>query len=164
MISLMNSYDGRVKANAAIVAAGTSGSINVFASTPTYTNLILDIDGYFVPSTSSSLAFYPITPCRLVDTRPGTPPGPLAGPSLAAKQTRSFPLQSGTCGIPSNAQAYSLNATAMPPKGANLGFLVLFPTGQKTTWYVYFECTHWNDHGQRRHCSRGDGRSRLSVY
>ena len=34
----------------------------------------------------------------------------------------------------------------------------------ETTWYVYFECTHWNDHGQRRHCSRGDGRSRLSVY
>jgi hypothetical protein len=130
-ISLMNSYDGRVKANAAIVAAGTSGSINVFASTPTYTNVILDIDGYFVPSTSSSLAFYPITPCRLVDTRPGPPPGPLTGPSLAAKQTRSFPLQSGTCNIPSNAQAYSLNATAMPPNGANLGFLVLFPTGQK---------------------------------
>ena len=130
-ISLMNSYDGRVKANAAIVAAGTSGSIDVFASTPTSTGVILDIDGYFVPSTSSSLAFYPITPCRLVDTRPGPPPGPLAGPSLAAKQTRSFPLQSGTCNIPSNAQAYSLNATAMPPKGANLGFLVLFPTGQK---------------------------------
>jgi hypothetical protein len=130
-ISLMNSYDGRLKANAAIVAAGTSGSINVFASAATSTNVILDIDGYFVPSTSSSLAFYPITPCRLVDTRPGPPPGPLAGPSLAAKQTRSFPLQSGTCNIPSNAQAYSLNATAVPPKGENLGFLVLFPTGQK---------------------------------
>jgi hypothetical protein len=130
-ISLMNSYDGRLKANAAIVAAGTSGSIDVFASTSTYTQVILDIDGYFVPSTSTSLAFYPIAPCRLVDTRPGNPPGPLAGPSLAAKQTRSFPLQSGTCNIPSNAQAYSLNATAIPPGGANLDFLVLFPTGQK---------------------------------
>jgi len=131
--SLMNSYDGRVKANAAIVAAGTSGSINVFASTPTYTNVILDIDGYFLPSTSSSLAFYPIAPCRLVDTRPSqsNPSGPLAGPSLAAKQTRSFPLQSGTCNIPSNAQAYSLNATAIPPNGADLSFLVLFPTGQQ---------------------------------
>ena len=131
--SLMNSNDGRVKANAAIVAAGTSGSINVFASTSTYTNVILDIDGYFVPSTSSSLAFYPIAPCRLVDTRPSKtiPPGPLAAPSLAAKQTRSFPLQSGSCNIPPNAQAYSLNATAIPPSGANLSFLVLFPTGQK---------------------------------
>jgi hypothetical protein len=131
MISLMNSNDGRVKANAAIVAAGTSGSINVYADTPTSTNVILDIDGYFVPSTSSSLAFYPIAPCRLVDTRPVGPPGPLAGPSLAAKQTRSFPLLSGTCNIPSNAQAYSLNATAMPPSGTHLDFLKLFPTGQK---------------------------------
>jgi hypothetical protein len=130
-ISLMNSYDGRTKANAAIVAAGTSGSISVFAATPTYTNVILDIDGYFVPSTSSSLAFYTIAPCRLVDTRPNLPPGPLAGPSLPAKQTRSFPLQSGKCNLPSNAQAYSLNVTAMPPSGADLGFLVIFPTGQK---------------------------------
>jgi hypothetical protein len=131
-ISLMNSYDGRLKANAAIVAAGTSGSIDVFASTSTYTQVILDIDGYFVPSTSTSLAFYPIQPCRLVDTRPSrtNPAGPLAGPSLAAKQTRSFPLQSGHCNIPSNAQAYSLNATAIPPNGAKLDFLVLFPTGQ----------------------------------
>jgi len=68
-----------------------------------------------------------------VDTRPSqsNPSGPLAGPSLAAKQTRSFPLQSGTCNIPSNAQAYSLNATAIPPNGADLSFLVLFPTGQQ---------------------------------
>jgi hypothetical protein len=132
-ISLMNSYDGRTKANAAIVAAGTSGSISVFAASATFTNVILDIDGYFVPSTSSSLAFYTIAPCRLVDTRPSknNPPGPLAGPSLAAKQTRSFPLQSGKCNLPSNAQAYSLNVTAMPPSGADLGFLVIFPTGQK---------------------------------
>jgi Bacterial Ig-like domain (group 3) len=130
-ISLMNSYDGRVKANAAIVAAGTAGAISVFASTATSTNVLLDIDGYFVPSTSISLAFYPLPPCRLVDTRPNTPPGPLAGPALVAKQTRSFPIQSGKCNIPSNAQAYSLNATAIPPKGASLDFLVLFPTGQK---------------------------------
>jgi hypothetical protein len=133
MISLMNSYDGRIKANAAIVAAGTSGAISVFAATPTYTNVILDIDGYFIPSTSSSLAFYTIPPCRVVDTRPSknNPPGPLAGPSLAAKQTRSFPLPSGNCKIPSNAQAYSLNVTAIPPNGSFLGVLVAFPTGQK---------------------------------
>jgi hypothetical protein len=131
-ISLMNSFDGRTKANAAIVAAGTAGSISVFASTPTSTNVILDIDGYFVPSTSASLAFYTVAPCRLVDTRTtsSNPPGPLAGPALAALQTRSFRLQSGKCNLPSNAQAYSLNVTAIPPNRA-LTFLVAFPTGQK---------------------------------
>lgn len=132
-ISLMNSNDGRVKANAAIVAAGTSGSISVFASTRTDTDVLLDIDGYFIPATSSSLAFYPLPPCRLVDTRPSStnPSGPLAGPPLTAMQTRSFPIQSGKCNIPANAQAYSLNATAIPPNGTKLGFVVLFPTGQK---------------------------------
>jgi Bacterial Ig-like domain (group 3) len=130
-ISLLNSYDGRVKANAAIVAAGTSGAISVAATTATSTNVVLDIDGYFVPSTSSSLAFYTLVPCRLLDTRPSAPAGPLAGPSLVANQTRSFPLQSGKCNIPPNAQAYSLNVTAMPPKGGVLGDLVIFPTGQK---------------------------------
>jgi hypothetical protein len=131
-ISLMNSNDGRVKANAAIVGAGTAGAVSVFASAATSTNVILDIDGYFVPATSSSLAFYTLVPCRLVDTRPDLPSGPLNGPSLVAKQVRSFPLQSGKCKIPPNAQAYSLNVTALPPRGSGLGDLVIFPTGQNT--------------------------------
>ncbi len=130
-ISLMNSYDGRIKANAAIVSAGTAGAISVFASTATSTDVILDIDGYFVPSTATSLAFYSIQPCRLLDTR-GSVNGPLAGPALVAKQARSFPILSGKCNIPSNAQAYSVNVTAMPPQGKTLGDLVIFPTGQTT--------------------------------
>ena len=41
----MNSLDGRVKANAAIVPAGANASVNVFASNTT--DVVLDIDGYF---------------------------------------------------------------------------------------------------------------------
>jgi hypothetical protein len=133
-VSLLNSMDGRIKANAAIVAAGTSGSISVFASTPVSTNVILDINGYFVSSSqnASALAFYPLTPCRIVDTR--NPAGPLAGPYLAAAQPRAFPVLSGTCNIPSTAQAYSLNVTAIPPSSSGLpqplGSLTMWPTGQ----------------------------------
>ena len=48
-VSTLNS-DGRVKANAAIVPAGTSGAISVYATDTT--DLVLDINGYFVPATS----------------------------------------------------------------------------------------------------------------
>ena len=133
-VSLLNSIDGRIKANAAIVPAGTSGSISVFASTPASTNVILDINGYFVSSSqnASALAFYPLTPCRIVDTR--NPAGPLGGPYLGAAQPRAFPVLSGTCNIPSTAQAYSLNVTAIPPSSSGLpqplGSLTMWPTGQ----------------------------------
>ena len=60
--------DGRIKSNAAIVPAGTGGAVSVFASNTT--DVILDINGYFVAATDpSGLAFYPITPCRIADTR-----------------------------------------------------------------------------------------------
>ncbi len=130
IVSLLNSFAGRVKANAAIVPAGTSGSISVFAtgynSDSTVTNILLDINGYFAPPSGSSLAFYTITPCRVVDTR--NPAGPLAGPYLAAGQSRSFPLLSGSCNIPTTALAYSLNVTAIP--AGSLGYLTVWPTGE----------------------------------
>jgi len=126
VVSTLNS-DGRVKANAAIVPAGTSGAISVYATDTT--DLVLDINGYFVPTTSTSaLAFYPLTPCRVADTRNAT--GALGGPSLVGTQTRAFPILSSACNIPSSAQAYSLNFTAVPQDG--LGYLSAWPTGQ--TW------------------------------
>ena len=66
-ISTMNSLDGRIKANAAIVPAGTNDAVSVYASNTT--DLVLDIDGYFSPSGGSDLQFYPLTPCRVLDTR-----------------------------------------------------------------------------------------------
>jgi hypothetical protein len=123
-VSTLNS-DGRVKANAAITPAGTNGGVSVFVTNPSH--VILDIDGYFVPAgTSSALAFYPLTPCRLVDTRNAS--GPLGGPSLNAGSSRDFPIQSSNCQLPSDAAAYSLNVTAIP-KGV-LNYLTMWPSGQ----------------------------------
>ncbi|MDQ2712117.1 MAG: protease pro-enzyme activation domain-containing protein, partial [Acidobacteriota bacterium] len=108
--STLNS-DGRIKANAAIVPAGSDGGVDVYASDQT--NVILDIDGYFVPaSNSTALQFYPVAPCRVADTRSAT--GPLAGPSLSGGQSRAFPILTSSCGLPSNAKALSLNFTAIP--------------------------------------------------
>ena len=66
IVSTLNSSDGRVKANAAIVPAGTpSGAVSVYVTNATH--VILDIDGYFAPPGQGSLQFYPLTPCRVVE-------------------------------------------------------------------------------------------------
>ena len=123
--STLNSFDGRIKANAAIVPAGINGDVSVFTTDDT--QLIIDINGYFVPaSTTSALAFYPIAPCRLVDTRGAT--GPLGAPSLSAQQERAFPVLTSACNVPATAQAYSLNYTVIPKEP--LSYLTTWPTGQ----------------------------------
>jgi YVTN family beta-propeller protein len=128
VISTLNSLDGRIKANAAIVQAGANGAIRFYASNTT--NVVLDIDGYFVPAPDpSAYAFFPLTPCRVADTR--TTNGPLGGPYLYGSQQRDFPVLSATsCGIRSSAMAYSLNFTAIPRRGAPLGYLTVWPTGE----------------------------------
>jgi hypothetical protein len=95
IVSTLNSYDGRVKANATITSAGTDGGVSVYVTDATH--FILDIDGYFVPdgTNSSGLAFFPLTPCRIADTRNAA--GPLGGPSLTGGVARSFPVQSSSC-------------------------------------------------------------------
>jgi len=47
LVSTLNSFDGSVVANAAIVPAGGSGAIGIFVTSPTH--VILDINGYFAP-------------------------------------------------------------------------------------------------------------------
>jgi DNA-binding beta-propeller fold protein YncE len=123
--STMNSLDGRIKANAAIVAGGTSEAVSVYASSTT--DVILDVNGYFVPAPNPvALAFYPLPPCRVADSR--KPDGPLGGPYLQGNQQRDFPVtQAAACNIPNTALAYSLNFTVIPKPA--LGFLSVWPKG-----------------------------------
>ncbi|MBL8209887.1 MAG: hypothetical protein JNK87_04215, partial [Bryobacterales bacterium] len=46
-VSTLNSFNGQVVANMAIVPTGTTGAVSAFASNPTH--LILDTSGYFAP-------------------------------------------------------------------------------------------------------------------
>ena len=125
LVSTLNS-DGRVKAASAIVPAGTSGGVSVYVSDAT--QVILDVVGYFVPqiSSPSGLAFDPLAPCRISDTR--NPAGPFGGPYFASGQSRAVPLLSSACSVPATAQAYSLNLTAVPH--TDLGYLSAWPDGQ----------------------------------
>ncbi len=129
LVSLMNSLDGRIKANAAIVPGGADDAVSVYVSDTT--NVVIDIDGYFASADDSTLAFYPLTPCRVVDTRNAN--GHLGGPFLASGVERDFPVLESTC-IPQGVTpaAYSFNVTAVPhPAGQRLGYLSVWPVGQQ---------------------------------
>jgi hypothetical protein len=124
LVSTLNSYNGAVLANAAIVPAGSGGSISVYVTNPT--NVILDANGYFAAAGSAgALSFYPVTPCRVADTRNAD--GPFGGPVLADGETRSFAIAASGCNVPTTAQAYSLNATVVP--AGPLYYLSLWPAG-----------------------------------
>jgi uncharacterized repeat protein (TIGR03803 family) len=127
VVATLNSLDGRIKADAAIVPAGENGAVSVYVTDTS--NLILDINGYFVPASGSTLAFYPLTPCRVADTRSSSYPQGLGSPFLPGHQERAFPILNATsCHIPSSAEAYSLNFSVVPHGG--LGYLTVWPTGQ----------------------------------
>ncbi len=128
LISTLNSTDGRIKANAAIVPAGVAGAVSVYVTDTT--NVILDNDGYFAPSSSQTLQLYSLPPCRVVDTRGAN--GDLGGPYLMARVERDFPVLESSC-IPSgmNIAAYSMNFTVVPHEpGQPLGYLTVWPQGQ----------------------------------
>jgi hypothetical protein len=119
VVSTMNSLDGRIKANAAIVGVGSNQAVSIFVTNTAH--VILDVNGYFVPSnTPGSLAFYPVTPCRVVDTRIAG-----AGGIVPALATRRIDASTGGNCLPASAHAYSLNVTTVPT--GPLGFLTLWP-------------------------------------
>ncbi len=127
LVSTLNSPNGLIVANAAIVPAGTGGAISIFVTDDT--DVIIDINGYFAPPGSpAGQSLYTVTPCRVADTRGGFS-APFGPPALGANASRSFPIPMGACsGIPAGAQAYSLNVTVVP--NGPLGYLTAWPTGQ----------------------------------
>ena len=97
-VSTLNDPQGLIVSNAAIVPAGTpSGGVSVYNAGPATTDVVIDMNGYFAAPTTA-LQFYPVAPCRLVDTR-GAAAGfngiaPFSGPSIAAGGTLTIPVQS----------------------------------------------------------------------
>ncbi len=132
LISTMNSLDGRIKANAAVVPAGVSSAVSIYVTNTT--DVVIDIDGFFAAAGQSTLLFYPLTPCRVADTRKSTFPPGLGTPHLSAGVQRDFPVLNSAC-IPSDVTpaAYSFNFTAIPypALGDQLGYLEVWPKDQQ---------------------------------
>jgi uncharacterized repeat protein (TIGR03803 family) len=131
-VSTMNSADGRVKANAVIVP-GSNNEVSVYVTD--MTDLILDVDGYFQSAGSGSLQFYPLTPCRVVDTRQTNFPPGLGAPSFGSMETRALPVfQNSGClnTLTQTPLAYSFNVTVVPaPAGQPLGYLTIWPSDEQ---------------------------------
>ena len=117
LVSTLNNLTATIVANAAIVPAGTGGGIATYADQNT--QLVADINGYFAPAGQGGLSLYPVTPCRVIDTRKGK--GAFSG-ELTVDVVGSF------CGPPNTAQAYVFNATVVPV--GSLGYLTLWPDGE----------------------------------
>ena len=121
LTSSLNAPEGLITANAAVVPAGTRGSINVFVTDST--DLVIDINGYFAPPGSSGLSYYPMQPCRLLDTQAAPDAHEFSG-------VLDVDVVGGPCNVPATARAYSLGVTAIPTPGGSLGYMTLWPLGQ----------------------------------
>ncbi|MDP9119859.1 MAG: M12 family metallo-peptidase [Acidobacteriota bacterium] len=105
----------------ATTGAHPTGSVDVVVTNPD-NGTATRSPGYFYYPQPAALSFYSLSPCRIVDTRNAA--GPLGGPALAPSVNRTF-VVTGTCGIPADAKALSVNATIVRP--ATGGFIALFP-------------------------------------
>ncbi len=91
LVSTLNSWTGKVTANAAIVPNGTNDSVSLYVTQTA--DAILDINGYFAPAARpGALTFYPVAPCRIADTR--NPAGPLADRSWRPRRHARLPFRS----------------------------------------------------------------------
>ncbi|HQN09980.1 MAG TPA: hypothetical protein PK569_20625, partial [Thermoanaerobaculia bacterium] len=71
---------------------------------------------------ASATRFYPVTPCRVLDTRDGS--GPTLGLPLASDGALGSDV-AGRCGVSPTAKAVAANVTVTQPAGS--GYIVVFP-------------------------------------
>jgi hypothetical protein len=89
-----------------------SGTLYKCTSTNTWTELDRPYAyPYRFPGSEGGTRYYPVPPCRMLDTRVSSGAG-AAAPALAAQQRRVFTI-AGACGVPANAQAISANLTVV---------------------------------------------------
>ncbi|MHB1047386.1 MAG: IPT/TIG domain-containing protein [Thermoanaerobaculia bacterium] len=117
--SVVVASSGTITAN---TPAGAIGPADVVVTNPGGATATLP-GGFVYTATGGATRLYTITPCRLVDTR--NPTGPFGGPALAAGAVRSFTVPSGSCAVPADAAAVSLNITVADP--TTPGTLTFFP-------------------------------------
>ena len=106
--STINFNRGQVTNFGVTVALSSTGSMSVtYMATSGTADLILDVSGYFTPTTGGD-TYHPLTPTRLLDTRVGNG---LSG-RLKANVPRTFTIR-GRGGIPATARAVTANVTVV---------------------------------------------------
>jgi hypothetical protein len=81
-----------------------------------------------------ALTFYSVSPCRVVDTRE-------AGGALTCGTERAITMTGGTCGVPADAKAVSINVTATAPTAS--GNLRVYAAGSPAPTTSTLNYTAW---------------------
>lgn len=112
---------------------GTAGQIRIFNGGTGRVHYVVDAEGYYLRPGSSLAAgslYHPITPCRLVDSRPSQGgAGPLA--SMGTRSVLVANVATGDCNgkIPSGITAVAVNTTAIAETAhASYGYLTVYPS------------------------------------
>ncbi len=125
-------------ANRVIVPVGHNGSIEIYNSASTSTQVIVDVNGYYslgsyLPSTSSTstqFTFTPSAPVRICDTRPYSISGvddQCTGNTLNAGGSIQV-MVAGVQGVALNASVLVANVTVTGTQGGG-GYLTVYPDG-----------------------------------
>ena len=109
--SNVNAGRGKIRAAHAVVDLTADRSICVYAHTAT--DLVVDVNGWYVPSSAGGLGFHPLESTRMFDSR--SPDRP-----FAAGEVRRI-------AVPAGAQAIAANVTVTEPRRA--GFVTVYPCG-----------------------------------
>jgi trimeric autotransporter adhesin len=124
--SNLNFETGAVVPNAVIAKVGVAGKVCLFVSAATH--LVVDVDGYFPPSTH----LHALNPARVLDTRlgPTTFDGQQQGVGVLGAGSTTAVQITGRASVPSDATAVVLNVTVTNPQAP--GFATVFPCGAPT--------------------------------
>jgi hypothetical protein len=121
----LNWTGNQTVANLAIVPVGTDGDLTIYNANGS-ADVVVDLQGYFVPGGGGGGDYVPLTPDRITDTRAGSG-YPYAGDTLQPATTLDIQV-AGEAGVPSiGAEAAVLNVTATNTTMAS--FLSVFPAG-----------------------------------
>jgi hypothetical protein len=86
------------------------------------TDIVIDVNGFYRDRSGVDAGFVPITPVRMLDTRPGT--------ALQAGKEYELRVAGVSPGAPASARAVALNVTAI--QGSKPGHVKLYPCGAST--------------------------------
>ena len=130
VVSTLNFSAGAIRANGAIAALGTGGTLCLYSHSPT--DVVVDIVGWFTAGgTPATSAFVSPVPARWVDTREGlgAPARPVspARPIEIPVTGRQMNVGGQLVTIPPDAEAVSLNIVSVDAPGA--GFVTVWPCG-----------------------------------
>lgn len=99
-----------------------AGTVDVTVTNPGPHPLTLG-GSFFYAQPPVAARFFPLTPCRIVDTRNAN--GPTGGPALNGNGARRTFVLTGGCNVPTDAKTVSANITVAQP--ASTGSLTCFP-------------------------------------